>query len=187
MLIVGYGGGMVIEGVPPSVQRIDVIELEPKVSRRIEPPQLRRRDPLADPRVNIVLNDARGALRLTDHRYHAIVSQPSHPWTAGASHLYTREFMQLAHDHLTPDGVFVQWMNVIFMDEDLLRSLTATLLERVRRITRVSPGPEHHRLSCQRPALALEGQLATTGCRCATRRCTMHASASTTPKTWCAR
>ena len=31
MLIVGYGGGVVIEGVPPSVQRIDVIELEPKV------------------------------------------------------------------------------------------------------------------------------------------------------------
>ena len=62
-----------------------------------------------------------GALRLTNHRYDAIVSQPSHPWTAGASHLYTREFMQLAHEHLTDDGVFVQWMNVIFMDEELLR------------------------------------------------------------------
>ena len=31
MLIVGFGGGVVIEGAPPSVRRIDVIELEPKV------------------------------------------------------------------------------------------------------------------------------------------------------------
>ena len=103
MLIVGFGGGVVIEGAPPSVRHIDVIELEPKV---IEANQhiaaLRRRDPLNDPRVKVILNDARGALRLTDRRYDAIVSQPSHPWTAGASHLYTREFMQLAHDHLNP-------------------------------------------------------------------------------------
>ena len=31
MLIVGFGGGVVVEGVPPSVRHIDVIELEPKV------------------------------------------------------------------------------------------------------------------------------------------------------------
>ncbi len=31
MLIVGFGGGVVVEGVPPTVEHIDVIELEPKV------------------------------------------------------------------------------------------------------------------------------------------------------------
>jgi len=164
MLIVGYGGGMVIEGVPPSVRRIDVIELEPKVLEANRATgNLRRRDPLTDPRVNIVLNDARGALRLTDHRYHAIVSQPSHPWTAGASHLYTREFMQLAHDHLTPDGVFVQWMNVIFMDEDLLRSLTATLLSVFGEVRVYRPDPNTIVFLASDQPLALEGQLAATG------------------------
>ena len=142
MLIVGFGGGVVVEGVPPSVRHIDVIELEPKVieANRLSG-ALRKRNPLADPRVNIIVNDARGALRLTSRRYDAIVSQPSHPWTAGASHLYTREFMQLAHDHLTPDGVFVQWMNVIFMDEDLLRSLTATLLSVFPQLRVYRPDP----------------------------------------------
>ncbi len=82
--------------------RLDVIELEPKVIEANRATRaLRKRDPLADPRVNLIVNDARGALRLTARRYDAIVSQPSHPWTAGASHLYTREFMQLAHEHLT--------------------------------------------------------------------------------------
>ena len=130
MLIVGYGGGVVVEGAPPSVRNIDVIELEPKVmDANAATRGLRRRDPLSDPRLNVVINDARGALRLTNKRYDAIVSQPSHPWTAGASHLYTREFMQLARDHLHEDGVFVQWMNVAFLDEDLLKSLTGTLLK----------------------------------------------------------
>jgi spermidine synthase len=129
MLIIGFGGGVIVEGVPPTIRKIDVIELEQKViDANLSTSSLRKRNPLTDPRLNIIVNDARGALRLTNRRYDAIVSQPSHPWTAGASHLYTREFMQLAHDHLTADGVFVQWMNVIFLDEDLLRSLTATLL-----------------------------------------------------------
>jgi spermidine synthase len=142
MLVVGYGGGVVLDAVPPSVRHVDVIELEPKVidaNRRLS--ALRKRDPLLDPRVRIVLNDARGALSLTSKRYDAIVSQPSHPWTAGASHLYTREFMQQARAHLSDGGVFLQWMNVSFLDEDLLRSLAATLLDVFANVRLYRPDP----------------------------------------------
>ena len=164
MLIVGFGGGVVVEGVPPSVQRIDVVELEPEViaANRVASP-LRKRDPLTDERVNIILNDARGALRLTSHRYDAIVSQPSHPWTAGASHLYTREFMQLAHDHLAPAGVFVQWMNVIFMDEEVLRSLTATLLSVFGELRVYRPDPNTIIFLASDQPLDIESRLAETG------------------------
>ena len=164
MLIVGFGGGVVVEGVPPSVRHVDVIELEPKVieANRVTG-ALRKRNPLADPRVNIIVNDARGALRLTDRRYDAIVSQPSHPWTAGASHLYTREFMQLAHDHLNSDGVFVQWMNVIFMDEDLLRSLTATLLSVFGEVRVYRPDPNTVVFLASDAPLDVELQLARSG------------------------
>jgi len=164
MLVVGYGGGVVIEGAPPSVRHIDVIELEPKVieaNRHIA--ALRRRDPLGDPRVNVILNDARGALRLTTRRYDAIVSQPSHPWTAGASHLYTREFMELAHDHLNPGGVFVQWMNVIFMDEELIRSLTATLLGVFPEVRVYRPDPNTIVFLASDAPLELETNLVATG------------------------
>ncbi len=167
------------------MRHIDVIELEPKVieANRFTA-QLRKRNPLTDPRVNIIVNDARGALRLTDRRYDAIVSQPSHPWTAGASHLYTREFMQLAHDHLNSGGVFVQWMNVIFMDEDLLRSLTATLLKRVHRGARLSARSEHRRVPGQRRSRSMwSSSWRAAVCRCAMRRCTTRGSASTTSRT----
>jgi spermidine synthase len=164
MLIVGFGGGVVVEGVPPSVARIDVVELEPKVieANRIHA-HLRKRNPLIDPRVNVIVNDARGALRLTSKRYDAIVSQPSHPWTAGASHLYTREFMQLAHEHLNPGGVFVQWMNVNFMDEDLMRSLTATLLSVFPELRVYRPDPTTVVFLASDLPLPVEQRLAQTG------------------------
>ncbi len=130
MLIVGLGGGNVVRAVPPSVAHIDVIELEPEVvaaNRAVE--ALRGEDPLADRRVTLIENDARGALLLTSARYDAIVSQPSHPWTAGASHLYTREFMRQVRTHLAPGGVFVQWMSAEFLDGPLLRALLATVAD----------------------------------------------------------
>jgi spermidine synthase len=130
MLIVGFGGGVIVEEIPLSVNEVDIVELEPKVieaNRSIGAD--RNIDPLLDTRVNVVINDARNALRLTDKHYDAIVSQPSHPWTAGASHLYTREFMALVRSRLTANGVFLQWMNTEFVSEELLRSLVATLLD----------------------------------------------------------
>jgi spermidine synthase len=130
LLVIGLGGGVVVEDVPDTFERIDVIELEPEVvdaNRRVA--DIRNRDPLADPRLHVLVNDARGALMLTDLRYGAIVSQPSHPWTAGASHLYTRDFFEQVRGRLAPGGVFVQWMGLQFVDESLLRSLIATLLD----------------------------------------------------------
>ena len=129
-LVVGLGVGTAITGVPPTVEEIDVIELEPKVveaNRSIS--DRRKHQPLEDPRVSLFVNDARSALALSDKTYDMIVSQPSHPWSAGASHLYTREYMQMVSDHLNNNGVFLQWINSQFVDEALLKSLCATILD----------------------------------------------------------
>ncbi|MDH4015907.1 MAG: hypothetical protein OEV20_01065, partial [Actinomycetota bacterium] len=67
--------------------------------------------------------------------------QPSHPWTAGASHLYTREFFELVSDHLEPGGVFVQWMGLAFIDEELLAVLVATLQDVFPHVTVHQPQP----------------------------------------------
>ncbi len=128
LLVVGFGGGVALETAPSLIDSIDVIELEPQVieANRLLHDQ-RWRDPLADPRLRLHLDDARNALTLSDRHFDAIVSQPSHPWSAGASHLYTQEFFELAEDHLNENGVFVQWIGLAFVDEFLFRSLLATL------------------------------------------------------------
>ncbi|MFL2541835.1 MAG: fused MFS/spermidine synthase [Candidatus Latescibacterota bacterium] len=129
-LVVGWGGGVLLEDIPSTVETVDVVELEPEViaANRLIADD-RHSNPLADPRIRIILNDARSALVLTDERYDIVVSQPSHPWTAGASHLYTSEFIGLAKQHLRPEGVFVQWIGTPFVDLALMRSLCATVLE----------------------------------------------------------
>jgi spermidine synthase len=141
MLVVGFGGGGVLEWIPPSVPRVDVIELEPEVieaNARVGP--RRRHDPLRDPRVHLVLNDARNALALTGRRYDAVVSQPSHPWTAGASHLYTREFFELVKSRLAPGGVFLQWIGPAYVDRELLRILVGTLADTFASVRVYQPG-----------------------------------------------
>jgi len=142
MLVIGFGGGVVLESVPPLIESIDVVELEPEVIRANRfIADRRRRDPLADPRVRVVLDDARGALQRSDQRYDIIASQPSHPWTGGASHLYTREFFALARERLTPDGVLAQWMAQAFVDEALLRALVASLLAEFPHVSVYRPSP----------------------------------------------
>lgn len=140
MLIIGLGGGVTAENVPPSVKEVDVIELEPAVieaNRRVA--TMRSHDPLSDPRIKIILNDGRNALSRTRKKFDAIVSQPSHPWTAGASHLYTREFALTVSDRLNPGGVFLQWMASEFVDPDLTASMAATLTDVFPNVRLYSP------------------------------------------------
>jgi len=164
VLIVGLGGGGAVSGVPASVDEIHAIELEPQVVSAIRSIGSRRmHDPLSDPRLKLIHNDARAALALTKRRYDIIVSQPSHPWTAGASHIYTREFVQLARSRLTDDGVFLQWMDATFLDQPLLRTIGATLQESFEHTRLYQPHPGTLLFLASRTPLDVEQQLLTTG------------------------
>ena len=164
MLVVGFGGGVALEGVPASVASVDVVELEPEVieaNRQLS--GKRNIDPLADPRFNIVINDARNALKLTGKSYDAIISQPSHPWTAGASHLFTREFAADVRSHLNEGGVFLQWMNAEFVDEPLLRTLAATLMAEFEYVRLYHPRARVLMFLASDAPLNVELELARTG------------------------
>lgn len=167
MLVVGLGGGVALEGVPPHITSVDVVELESLVTEANSVIGAARRfNPLDDQRVNIVTNDARNALLLSDKAFDIIVSQPSHPWTAGASHLYTSEFIALAKQHLSRNGVFLQWINSVFVDEALLKTLTATLLDQFDNVRLYQPAPtivmflaSDHNLNVEQVASSKHGGL----------------------------
>ncbi|MDJ0786975.1 MAG: hypothetical protein QNK05_09240 [Myxococcota bacterium] len=141
LLLVGLGGGVSIEAIPSTIERIDAVELEPamiEAARFLAP--LRRRDPLSDPRVRLVQNDARAALALTWRRFDIVVSQPSRPWIAGSSQIYTAEFARTVRARLRPGGVYAQWMGLNFVDRELLGVLAATLLEHFEYVRVYRPG-----------------------------------------------
>ena len=140
MMVVGLGGGGTVEDIVDSIDTIDVVELEPEVlaaNQRVA--NLRRFDPLSDSRVTVHLNDARMELKRSARQFDLIVAQPSHTWTSGASHLYTREYFELVRDRLDESGVFSQWIGLQFVDQPLILALLHTLQDVFGHVQAYSP------------------------------------------------
>ncbi len=129
-LIVGYATGVTAGAILQSpIESVECIELEPATvngSRYFEHVNNR---PLNDPRLHLIIDDARTYLRVISTRYDMIVSEPSHPWVPGVANLFTREFFQLGRDRLNDDGIFVQWVQIYQLSTDSLRSVLATFHE----------------------------------------------------------
>ena len=130
-MIVGLGAGhttAVTLGGP--WERVDVVELESAVvnAARYLYEARSKPFPLDDPRAREIVDDARAQLVLAEEgSYDAVISQPSHPWLAGSSALYTREFFAEVDRALKDTGVFALWTNLFRIDMPHLRSIVATL------------------------------------------------------------
>ena len=80
MLVIGFGGGVALEGVAPHVTDLDVVELEPRViSANQAVSNERNHDPLSDPRLNLVINDAPQCHYAVGQalRHHRVATLPS--------------------------------------------------------------------------------------------------------------
>ena len=93
-MVIGLGSGSTAGwlGEVPSIDRVDVVELEPamlEVARRCAPINER---PLDNPKVHVVRGDAREVLSVTRQRYDIVFSEPSNPYRAGVASLYTSEY-----------------------------------------------------------------------------------------------
>ena len=85
-------------------------------------------DRFADnPRVKVILDDGRNYLHFKPpDSYDIIVSEPSNPWVAGVSGLFTDEFFADAREKLRPGGVFCQWFHYYSLSMDHIRLLVRT-------------------------------------------------------------
>src|SRR5207245_10066229 len=91
--------------LPRPVRRLEAVAVSPEV---VEAARLFRRfsrGALEDPRLVLRVADGRNHLLLTDRRYDVIISEPSNPWMAGVSSLFTRDFFFMARSRLTPGGL----------------------------------------------------------------------------------
>ncbi|MEM7310744.1 MAG: fused MFS/spermidine synthase [Planctomycetota bacterium] len=125
--VVGFGGGTTVHTLSfTDLASIRVVELERKVVDAVRRVHLGELEVLDDARIELSFNDARNTLLLEQRSYDLIVSQPSHPWLAGAGNLFTREFFGIVRSRLNEGGIFCQWVNLFRMDELTLRSIVAT-------------------------------------------------------------
>ncbi len=130
LFVVGLGGGNTVAAAALAPFRsIEVVELEPAVVEAVERLYPGGLAALRDPRVTLVVGDARHRLLRAGRRFDAIVTQPSHPWLAGAGNLFTRDYFELVARRLTERGVALQWLNIVHMDATTLRAIVRAHFE----------------------------------------------------------
>jgi len=126
-LIIGFASGVSAGAMLQSpISLLECVELEGATvngSRYFEHVNHR---PLDDPRLHLIIDDARTYLRVTPSRYDMIVSEPSHPWVPGVANLFTQEFFDLGRGRLREDGIFVQWLQIYHLSTKSLQSVLAT-------------------------------------------------------------
>ncbi len=132
VLIVGVGAGVTAGAlaIHPEIERIVICEIEPVVpaSARLYFAN-ENHHVFDDPRVQLVLDDARHFLQTTNERFDIITSDPIHPWVRGAARLYSLEYLQLARAHLNPGGVVTQWIPLYETDVPSVKSAIATFAQ----------------------------------------------------------
>jgi spermidine synthase len=129
-LIVGFASGVSAGAILQSpIESVTCVELEPSTTRASHYFDHVNNHPLNDPRLHLIIDDARTYLRGNSEKYDLIMSEPSHPWVPGVANLFTREFFELGGRRLNDTGVFVQWLQVYQLSNENLRSVLATFHE----------------------------------------------------------
>ncbi|RMH15493.1 MAG: spermidine synthase, partial [Acidobacteria bacterium] len=128
-LVIGLGSGLSAGWLAeiPSIERVDVVELEPAVAhvaRLCHPVNHRVLD---HPKVELITGDGREFLLTTGERYDLIFSQPSNPYRAGIASLFSQEFYRAVARRLAPGGMLLQWLQGYEVDAQVVSMAYATL------------------------------------------------------------
>jgi len=134
VLVVGLGSGMTLgaTSVHPSVEKITLLEIEPKVIGVAKTFENYNHHVLDNPKLKMIFNDGRNFLMTSKEKFDVITADPIHPWFRGAGYLYTTEYFKLASEHLLPGGVACQWLPIYEMTPEDLRSVVRTFGEHFR-------------------------------------------------------
>lgn len=132
VLHIGIGSGGTAYSVSThDVERIDVVELNPRVPVAADRYMRDMNHGIlyTDPRVQIHYGDGRTFLAATRDTYDVILSDSIHPRFAGNGALYTRDYYELCRQRLTEGGVVSQWLPLYSLPPDLYRSIVRAFLD----------------------------------------------------------
>lgn len=129
--VIGFGSGLsthVLLG-SPTMERVTTVEIEAAMiegAREFMPYVARA---FEDSRSVVVIEDAKTFFASGQQLYDVIVSEPSNPWVSGVAGLFSREFYAMVKRHLTPGGVFCQWIHLYEIDMALVATVLLALEE----------------------------------------------------------
>jgi spermidine synthase len=128
---IGLGSGLTTHTLlgNPRLEQVDTVEIEEAVVEAAQGFRPRVELAYADPRSRITVEDAKTFFSVRNKRYDVIISEPSNPWVSGVASLFSQEFYRLINQHLTDDGLFVQWLQLYEVDNDLVISVLKAISE----------------------------------------------------------
>jgi spermidine synthase len=129
VLVIGLGTGSTAGWLArvPSIERVDVVELEPAIEHVARVCATINQDVLANPKVHLLTGDGRELLLTTTAHYDLIFSEPSNPFRAGVASLFSADFYEAVQKRLRPGGLFLQWLQGYELDPQVVRTAYATL------------------------------------------------------------
>lgn len=154
-LFLGVGTGGTVSAVRHfPVERTDAVELVPEVLEALSLFDEANERVRTDGRVRFHAADARRFVAASAQRWDLVVGDLFHPDRDGAGSLYAREHFQAVAAHLSPGGVYAQWLPLFQLDVEPLRTVVRTFLDVF---------PEAHsvlgNLNAQTPTLVLLGRI----------------------------
>jgi len=128
-MVVGLGTGSTAGWLAavPTMEHVDVVELEPAVLKVAELCSPVNQNALKNPKLRVIIGDGRELLLTVRSKYDVIVSEPSNPYRAGVAGLFTREFYESVRNRLNRGGIFLQWVQTYSVDDRTIEIFYRTL------------------------------------------------------------
>ena len=143
VMVIGLGTGVTAGELTlyPDIERIDVAEISQEVVDALPLFGKATHNVHNHPKVRIHIGDAFRILGRTKDRWDIIISEPSNPWVTGVDQLFTREFYALAKQHLSADGMLLQWVQIYEANLEMVGMIINTVTQEFRRC-RIFPASE---------------------------------------------
>jgi len=119
VMVLGLASGITAgETLYYPIDKLDVVDISQQVVEASHFFDPWNNNVLSNPKTNLIVQDGRAHLYLTNQKYDVIISEPSNPWMAGMADLFTRDLFAQARDRLNDNGIFCQWVHAYQMDWD---------------------------------------------------------------------
>lgn len=127
VLVICFGTGTTFGTLSQfDVNVVDNVEIARTVTHGAPFFKSENSDVLNNPKSNIIIDDGRSYLEVTNKKYDVITEEPMHPALAGVVNLYTVEYYELVKSHLKEGGIMSQWIPLYALSVDDVKMLTAT-------------------------------------------------------------
>ncbi len=124
-LVIGLGTGTT-SGQLSQHLNVTTIEIEKEILEATKYFNIFNLNVLENPHHKLIIDDGRNYLLKTNKKYDLIIPEPSDPWQSFSTFLFSKEFFELAKEHLNEGGLYVQWVPIYQMSSEDFKSFYAT-------------------------------------------------------------